>query len=289
MVRRYRKQYDEEEDGLGKLIEGLGGLYLICLIFLYIANRASFWRWLIYGFIFLVIIVLGVWCWRMWRENIKQKRLERLIEKIRNAGQENYIINFINRFGFEGKKGKSWVCRDYLFDWERINDLERVLLENNINLRADKEDRDVYKLLRYYIQQKEEKLTRESIREKPQKFANLTGSEFEKLIYRLFTAMGYSVQWIGKSGDQGGDLIANKDGERLLIQAKCYKDWSVGNEAVQQVVAAMKYYDCNKATVITTSYFTSEAIALAKANNTELVPKERLQEMLLKYLNESWG
>lgn len=88
---------------------------------------------------------------------------------------------------------------------------------------------------------------------------------------------------------RGGDLIANKDGERLLIQAKCYKDWSTGNEAVQQVVAAMKYYDCNRAAVITTSYFTPEAIVLAKVNNVELVPKQRLQEMLLKYLNESWS
>ncbi|MDI6820651.1 MAG: restriction endonuclease [Patescibacteria group bacterium] len=116
----------------------------------------------------------------------------------------------------------------------------------------------------------------------------LSGTDFEKLLYRLFEAMGYKVELVGHSGDQGGDLIANKEGERVLIQAKCYRDWSTGNAAVQQVVGAMNHYNCNKTIVVTTSHFTSEAIILAKDNKTELVSKERLQELLLKYLGESW-
>jgi restriction system protein len=102
--------------------------------------------------------------------------------------------------------------------------------------------------------------------------------------------MGYVVELIGRTGDQGGDLVANKDGERILIQAKCYRDWSVGNDAVQQVVGAMKIYDCNKTMVITTSTtFTPEAHALAMANKTDLISKNELSTMLLKYLGESWG
>ena len=101
--------------------------------------------------------------------------------------------------------------------------------------------------------------------------------------------MGYAVQHLGGTGDQGGDLIVNKDRERILIQAKCYRDWKVGNDAVQQVVGAMKYYDCPKTLVVTTSTtFTPAAIALAKANNTELISKDRLTEMLMQYLHESW-
>lgn len=43
---------------------------------------------------------------------------------------------------------------------------------------------------------------------------------------------------------------------------------------MQQAVGAMKYYDCNKTMVITTSsIFTKEAVALAQANATELVSK----------------
>jgi restriction system protein len=57
---------------------------------------------------------------------------------------------------------------------------------------------------------------------------------------------------------------------------------------VQQVVGAMKYYDCNKAVVISTSNFTREAIELAKANKTILVAKEQLQKILMESLGESW-
>jgi restriction system protein len=222
------------------------------------------------------------------QEKRKQDRLSGLITQIREKEQEDYIKNFINRFGFEGKKGKSYTFRNYSFDWDRINDLEKVLREKGVELQHNNRQKDIFTIMRYYIQNKEENLTRESIKNEPQSFAILSGSEFEKLLYRLFEAMGYKVQPIGRSGDQGGDLIANKDGERVLIQAKCYRDWSTGNAAVQQVVAAIKYYDCNKAMVVTTSRFTAEAIVLAKVNNTELIPKERLQELLLQYLKESW-
>ena len=218
----------------------------------------------------------------------KIKRREELIQAIKNAGQEENVRNFINRFGFEGKSMKGWTFRNHKFDWYRINDLEKDLIQKGVRLRTGKGG-DIYILLRYYIQEKEENLTRASITKAPQRFALLSGPDFEKLLYRLFEAMGYNVEWIGKSGDQGGDLIANKNGERILIQAKCYRDWSTGNAAVQQVVGAMKFYDCSRTMVITTSEFTNAARDLAKANNTELVSKGRLSEMLAQYLGEGWN
>lgn len=204
---------------------------------------------------------------------------------MRSSGQEDYLKNFINRFGRESGRGQGYTFRNHRFDWDRINDLKKILEEKGVT----SNEKDVFALLRFYIQEKEENLTRESIRKEPQRFEKLSGSNFEGLLSRLFEAMGYRVELTGRSGDQGGDLIANKEGERVLIQAKCYRDWSTGNAAVQQVVGAMKYYDCNKAMVVTTSHFTSEAIVLAKTNQTELVSKEQLQELLLKYLGESWG
>jgi HJR/Mrr/RecB family endonuclease len=244
---------------------------------------------LIYGFLVVIAIGTAVFYWARWTENKKRNKFEKLLKEVQKAGQEEYINNFINRFGLEGRKGKSWTFRNHNFDWDRINDLEKDLSKKIESLRTNEKNRDIFGLLKYYIQKKEEKLTLESIKKEPQKFASLTGTEFEKLIYRLATAMGYSTEWIGKSGDQGGDLIANKNGGRTLIQTKCYRNWSTGNEAVQQVVAAMKFYDCNKAVVITTSYFTPAAITLAKANNVDLIPKERLQKMLLDRLGESWS
>lgn len=101
--------------------------------------------------------------------------------------------------------------------------------------------------------------------------------------------MGCAVELVGRAGDQGGDLLANKDGLRLLIQAKCCHRQSVGNGAVQEAVAARTYYKCNKAAVISNSYFTPEAITLATANGVELTPGEKLQQMLLGTFKERWS
>ncbi|HTY39947.1 MAG TPA: restriction endonuclease [Candidatus Paceibacterota bacterium] len=246
--------------------------------------------WLIYG-----VVIFGTWmgvklAYWYWTDRAFYKHLDDLLVKINEKGLREYINNFINRFSIQSSKKSSWSFRGHNIDWDRIKDLEDYLLEQGIPLRNSDKEKDIYILLRHYIQTKEEAVTRESIKLAPQNYSMLSGTEFEKLLYRLFEAMGYRVEHIGHSGDQGGDLIANKDGERILIQAKCYRDWSVGNAAVQQVVGAIKYYDCNKSMVVSTSEnFTNEAIALAQANNTELVSRARLSELLLQYLHENWG
>lgn len=279
-----------DDDSLFELVAGIFGFYALYLLLLWFTDKANFVRWVIYGITVVAIVTGGIIGFVRFQQKRKQDYFDNLLMSIREKGQEDYIKNFINRFGFEGKKGNSFIVRNHSFEWDRVNDLEKVLREKGVELQYNDKQKDLLTLLRHYIQEKEENITRESIKKEPQKFSilNRDGSEFEKLLYRLFEAMGYKVQAIGRAGDQGGDLIANKNGERILLQAKCYKDWSTGNAAVQQVVAALKYYDCNKAMVVTTSYFTAEAIALAKANNTELISKERLQELLLQYLKESW-
>ncbi|MDP2966794.1 MAG: restriction endonuclease, partial [bacterium] len=244
----------------------------------------NFWRWVIYGVVAVIVFVAIIFLWREVKFRISQRHFNKILDNLKRVGQEEYLKNFINRFGFENKRSGGWSFRNRRFDWDRINDLKKILKEAGVT----SNEKDVFALLRFYIQENEEKLTRESIRKEPQKFTILSGAEFEKLLYRLFEAMGYKVELTGKSGDQGGDLIANKQGERILVQAKCYRDWSAGNAAVQQVVGAMRYYDCNKAIVVTTSHFTNEAITLAKANKVELISRERLQELLLQFLGESW-
>jgi len=73
-----------------------------------------------------------------------------------------------------------------------------------------------------------------------------------------------NVRLTPASGDQGADVIAESlDGKRTVIQAKKWQG-SVGNSAIQEVLGAMLYYDANDAFVITTSFFTDSAKALAK-------------------------
>lgn len=283
-----RKRYYSDDNSFGEAIGPILTFYFLYLLFQYFTNRANFWRWLFYGLL-VVAVLIGIKIgWERLKSQRRQKRLDNLLDDIKEAGLEEYVQNFISRFGLEKRKGKVWNYRDYNFDWNRLDDFRKFLRDKGIKISLNNWN-DTSLLLKYYIQDKEEKLTRESISVSPQKFSNLTAYDFERLVCRLFEAMGYSVQHIGKVGDQGGDLIANKGQERALIQAKCYSSFSVGNDAVQQAVAAKNHYNCNKAIVVTTSVFTLGAIELAKTNNVELVPKERLQEMLLRYLNESWS
>jgi restriction system protein len=97
----------------------------------------------------------------------------------------------------------------------------------------------------------------------------LTGAEFETHIAKLLRNKGYAVQGTNATGDQGADLVAQKDGKTIVIQAKRYAG-SVGNKAVQEVIGAMNYYGADEAWVVTNSTFTPHAKALAQKSNVRL-------------------
>ena len=73
----------------------------------------------------------------------------------------------------------------------------------------------------------------------------------------------------GASRDQGADLIAERGGDRLVVQCKLLSR-PVGNYAVQEVVAARSHHLCNRAAVVSNQRFTASAIELAATNNVEL-------------------
>lgn len=283
------KKRRRREDGnpLWEFISGIAGLYVFYVIGLWLTDKAAFWR-LFWGNI-AVLIIGGALIW--WVAKLiarrKQKRLDDLLARLKSADLEEYLKNFINRFGMDKKKGNVWMYRDHAFTWDQLRDLRKILNERGMRLPTESWN-DTSFLLRHYIQEKEEKLIRESIAVGPQRFNDLSGADFEGLLFRLFSAMGYTVQKTGRRGDQGCDLVLNKDQVRTIVQAKRYKG-SVGNDAVQQATAAQKMYDCGKAVVVASSDFTREALDLAKANGVELIGKARLSELLLQYLKESWG
>lgn len=83
------------------------------------------------------------------------------------------------------------------------------------------------------------------------RIATLTDREFELYWGDFFEFKGYKTQVTHQTSDQGADVIIEKDGIRTAIQAKKYSG-SVGNGAIQEVVASKAYYRCQKAMVVTT-------------------------------------
>lgn len=107
----------------------------------------------------------------------------------------------------------------------------------------------------------------------------MNGFEFEKFVGILFRKMGYSIQVTKKSGDQGLDVIAIRNGTKIGIQAKCYSN-TVGNAAIQEAVAGKNFYNCDKLLVLTNNFFTPAAIELAQSNEVILWNREMLKEKI---------
>lgn len=107
----------------------------------------------------------------------------------------------------------------------------------------------------------------------------LSGTQFEIYVGKLLSKLGYKTQITKASGDQGVDIIAVKNGCKIAIQTKCYHN-AVGNKAVQEAIAGMKFYNADKCMVITNSYFTKSARELAKAAGVILWDRTILREKI---------
>lgn len=106
----------------------------------------------------------------------------------------------------------------------------------------------------------------------------MEGIEFENYLKIHFEKKGYSVKLTPASNDYGADLILYKSGEKIAVQAKRCRT-KIGNAAIQEVVAAIGYYSAKKGIVVTNSFFTANAVKLAKANDIELWDRTKLIEV----------
>jgi restriction system protein len=110
----------------------------------------------------------------------------------------------------------------------------------------------------------------------------MTGWEFERWLEHLFTDLGFAVKRTAYRGDFGADLICTwKSGTRLAVQAK-RASRLVGVQAVQEVLGAKAYYSCDQAMVVTNSYFTDQAIALARAAGVQMRSRDDLAREVVK-------
>lgn len=109
----------------------------------------------------------------------------------------------------------------------------------------------------------------------------LEGSEFEEYIAILFCKLGYKAHATKKSRDFGVDVVAHKGLERVAIQTKRYSQ-AVNLKAVQEVVAGMHIYNCNKSMVVTNNYFARSAVELAKHSSCELIDRDGLARLIMQ-------
>lgn len=120
------------------------------------------------------------------------------------------------------------------------------------------------------IEQEIRKLPASTVEQWTMAGAIATGEEFEHFVSDQLEDSGWSVRHTGKSGDQGADLVAEKAGVSVAVQCKMYAQ-PVGNKAVQEALAAQRYYATDHAAVISNAAFTKSAVQLARSAEVLLV------------------
>lgn len=109
---------------------------------------------------------------------------------------------------------------------------------------------------------------------------NMEGHDFEFFCAGVLRKQGYeNVEVTRGSGDQGVDVLAERDGIKYAVQCKRYSK-PVGNKAVQEIYAGKKFYHCHVGIVMSNNSFTQSAKDLARENGIILWDKD----YLMKYL-----
>lgn len=110
----------------------------------------------------------------------------------------------------------------------------------------------------------------------------MDGHAFEYWCADLLKKNGFiNVEVTQGSGDQGVDILAQKDGIKYAIQCKCYSS-DLGNTPVQEVSAGKSIYRCHVGAVMTNRFFTSGASVAADATGTLLWDRNTLKEFIDK-------
>jgi restriction system protein len=110
---------------------------------------------------------------------------------------------------------------------------------------------------------------------------HMTGRQFELYLEVLFQALGYGTEQLPTTNDFGADLILTTGETRIAVQAKRYKG-NVGNRAVQMILGAKKYYQCDDAWIVTNSFYTKAAIQMASKTDVVLVDRNGLLDLMTK-------
>lgn len=106
---------------------------------------------------------------------------------------------------------------------------------------------------------------------------SLSPAEFEQWCAARLREQGYQVTVVGARGDHGVDLIAEREGSRMVVQCKrWYSGRSVGESDVRDLAGAMQHESASSGMLLTTEQFTPAAMAWAQGKPIKLWNVEQL-------------
>jgi hypothetical protein len=116
-----------------------------------------------------------------------------------------------------------------------------------------------------------------------------SGISFEIKCKRLLEAMGFDANVTEVTADGGIDIVATRSDPvasgRYIVQCK---DWQnkVGVTVIRELYGVVIAEDANKGVLITSSEFTSSAVAFAEGKRLELIDGQALQSLVSKYMKK---
>jgi restriction system protein len=109
----------------------------------------------------------------------------------------------------------------------------------------------------------------------------MSWQDFEILVGEFYRRQGYSVTQAGGAHPDGGvDLILTAAGKTILVQCKHWKVYKVGVKVVREIYGVMTSENADEAIVITSGYFTPEALDFANAKPIQLIDGKALVRMI---------
>lgn len=108
--------------------------------------------------------------------------------------------------------------------------------------------------------------------------SELNPYEFELKCAEVLQSCGWQAHATQASGDQGVDVVAEKDNKKIVLQCKLYSK-PVGNKAVQEVFSGKGYYNADYAGVVSNMPYTAAARQLAHKCGVILLDFEDLPEL----------
>ncbi len=102
--------------------------------------------------------------------------------------------------------------------------------------------------------------------------------DFEVYCASLLKKGGWVANITKASGDQGIDIIAERDGTKVVFQVKKLSS-PVGNKAVQEAIAGKAFVNANAACVVSNAEFTAAAKELANVSGVKLLHYSELTRL----------
>lgn len=211
----------------------------------------------------------------------------------------DYLFEDAARFVIEKKKGStSMIQRMFKVGFNRASRILEQLEDagivgpdegikpRKVLITLEQFEKCIYKFPKAKSERINDKLSvsdslyNDSISSQKNDYDTMTGEEFEKYCVAILKKNNFiNVRQTKSSGDQGVDILAEKDGIKYAIQCKCYSK-PVGNHAIQEVYSGKDYYNCHIGVVLINQTFTESAITLANKTNILLWDRKVLNKLI---------